>query len=206
MLVIHPALGGVGWERRAKALIAGALAEIFPGHTVDVHRPVADLPIGYRQMIEIARAFTESDAPAKVVILDEPTSSLDSTAAEQLLEFLGRAVQNGRSCILITHKLNEVLNHARRVVVMKDARVVADVPASGLSREGLFELMGAVERAPSAAVAAAFKGQRRIDVRGERAGTSKMRIEAGEVVGLAGLAGHGQKEILQRIYKASRSS
>ena len=151
MLVIHPALGGVGWERRAKALIAGALAEIFPGHTVDVHRPVADLPIGYRQMIEIARAFTESDAPAKVVILDEPTSSLDSTAAEQLLEFLGRAVQNGRSCILITHKLNEVLNHARRVVVMKDARVVADVPASGLSREGLFELMGAVERAPSAA-------------------------------------------------------
>jgi len=205
MLVIHPALGGVGWERRAKALIAGALAEIFPGHTVDVHRPVADLPIGYRQMIEIARAFTESDAPAKVVILDEPTSSLDSTAAEQLLEFLGRAVQNGRSCILITHKLNEVLNHARRVVVMKDARVVADVPASGLSREGLFELMGAVERAPSAAVAAAFKGQRRIDVRGERAGTSKMRIEAGEVVGLAGLAGHGQKQILQRIYKASRS-
>ena len=98
-----------------------------------------------------------------------------------------------------------MLNHARRVVVMKDARVVADVPASGLSREGLFELMGAVERAPSAAVAAAFKGQRRIDVRGERAGTSKMRIEAGEVVGLAGLAGHGQKEILQRIYKASRS-
>jgi ribose transport system ATP-binding protein len=204
MLVIHPALGGLGWEKRAKALIAGALAEIFPGHTVDVHRPVADLPIGYRQMIEIARAFTESDAPAKVVILDEPTSSLDSTAAEQLLEFLGRAVLNGRSCILITHKLNEVLNHARRVVVMKDARVVADVPASGLSREGLFELMGAVERPPTAPVAAAFKDQRRIDVRGEQAGTSRMRIEAGEVVGLAGLAGHGQKEILQRIYKASR--
>jgi ribose transport system ATP-binding protein len=65
--------------------------------------------------------------------------------------------------------------------------------------------MGAVERASSAPVAAAFKGQRRIDVQGERAGTSKMRIEAGEVVGLAGLAGHGQKEILQRIYKASRS-
>ena len=57
-------------------------------------------------------------------------------AAEQLLEFLGRAVPNGRSCILITHKLNEVLNHTQRVVVMKDARVVADVPAAACRGTG----------------------------------------------------------------------
>ena len=157
-------------------------------------------------MIEIARAFTESDAPAKIVILDEPTSSLDSTAAEQLLAFLRPgASQNGRACILITHKLNEVLNHTQRIVVMKDARVVADVPAAGLSRDRLFELMGAVERGAPAPVAAAFRGQRRIELSRRERANSELQVEAGEMVGLAGLAGHGQKEILRRIYKASRS-
>src|SRR5215472_12848099 len=62
-LVIHPTLGGMGWERRNGALIAGALQEIFPGHGIDIRRPVSELPIGERQMIEIARAFTESDTP-----------------------------------------------------------------------------------------------------------------------------------------------
>ena len=203
-LVVHPTLGGIGWERRTRALIADALAEIFPGHRIDVRRPVCELPIGERQMIEIARAFTESDAPAKIVILDEPTSSLDSVAAEQLLGHIGRAAAAGRACILITHKLNEVLNHTQRIVVMKDARIVADVPASGLSRDQLFEMMGAVDRATAAAPVARFRGQRRIELPGKPGGPA-LHVEAGEIVGLAGLAGHGQKETLRRIYRASRT-
>src|SRR5882724_5966342 len=204
-LVVHPTLGGVGWEKRARALIAGALAEIFPGNRIDVRRPVSELPIGDRQMIEIARAFTESDTAAKIVILDEPTSSLDSVAAEQLLGYLARAASKGRACILITHKLNEVLNHTQRIVVMKDARVVADVPASGLSRDQLFEMMGAVSRvAATTAATATYQGQRRIELP-EKSGAPALHVEVGEIVGLAGLAGHGQKEILRRIYKASRT-
>ena len=203
-LVIHPRLGGIGWEKRTRALIADALAEIFPGHRIDVRRPVSELPIGDRQMIEIARAFTESNAPAKIVILDEPTSSLDAVAAEQLLTHIARAAAQGRACILITHKLNEVLNHTQRIVVMKDARIVADVPASGLSRDQLFEMMGAVDRTGAAAPVARVRGQRRIELPGEP-GEEALRVDAGEIVGLAGLAGHGQKETLRRIYKASRT-
>jgi len=203
-LMIHPSLGGVGWEKRAGQLIAGALAEIFPANRIDVRRPIADLLIGERQMIEIGRAFTESDAPAKIVILDEPTSSLDSAAAEQLLAYLRRAAAQGRACILITHKLNEVLRHTQRIVVMKDARVVADVPASGLSRDRLFELMGAVARPETAPAGASYRGERRIEVAGAGE-TPALHVEAGEVVGLAGLAGHGQKEVLRRIYRAARS-
>ena len=203
-LVVHPSLGGIGWENRTRALITGKLAEIFPGSRIDVRRPVSELPIGERQMIEIARAFTESDAPAKIVILDEPTSSLDSTAADQLLSHLRRAASQGRACILITHKLNEVLNHTQRIVVMKDAQVVADVAAAGLSRDHLFELMGAVARAETAPAGAPFRGQRRIELVGP-SDTQILHVEAGEVVGLAGLAGHGQKEILRRIYRASRT-
>ena len=204
-LLIHPKLGGLGWEKRAGALIAGALDEIFPEHHIDIRRPVSDMPIGERQMIEIARSFTESDAPAKLVILDEPTSSLDSTAAAQLLAFLCKAVAEKLACILITHKLNEVLGHTRRIVVMKDATVVADVPASELSHDRLFDLMGAVEGGSSSAVTArAARGERRIELR-DKAGASTLQVHAGEIVGLAGLAGHGQKEALHRVYRASRN-
>jgi ribose transport system ATP-binding protein len=204
-LIIHPSLEGIGWKRRAKSLILAKLHDIFPGHGIDVQAPVGNLPIGQRQMVEIARAFTESNNLAKLVILDEPTSSLDSSAAQQLLRFLQRTVLDGKACILITHKLTEVLNYAHRVVVMKDAGVVADVSGTGLSRERLFALMGSVERAASSPQASSFAGMRRVDVIGEVAGRSELRIEAGETVGLAGLAGHGQKEVLQRIYAASRS-
>ncbi len=134
-LVVHPSLGGLGWEKRAGALIAGALDEIFPGHPIDIRRPASDLPIGERQMIEIARSFTESDAPAKLVILDEPTSSLDSTtsgprAAPRVPGARGATERLFRNP---DHqaKLNEVLNHAQRIVVMKDARVVAAVSDTG---------------------------------------------------------------------------
>jgi ribose transport system ATP-binding protein len=88
---------------------------------------------------------------------------------------------------------------------MKDARVVADVPASGLSRDQLFEMMGAVHRvAATTAATTTFQGQRRIELPG-KSGAPTLHVEAGEVVGLAGLAGHGQKETLRRIYKASRT-
>jgi ribose transport system ATP-binding protein len=203
-LMIHPSLGGLGWERRTRQLIASVLGEIFPGHRIDIRRPIAELSIGERQMVEIARAFTESNAPAKIVILDEPTSSLDAAAAEQLLTYLRRAAAGGTACILISHKLNEVLNHTQRIVVMKDARVVADVPAAGLSRDRLFELMGAMARAETTPAGRDFRGERRIDLAGFQESPA-LHVEAGEVVGLAGLAGHGQKETLQRIYRAART-
>jgi ribose transport system ATP-binding protein len=203
-LVVHPSLGGFGWEKRTRGLITGVLGEIFPGNRIDVRAPISDLPIGERQMIEIARAFTETDSPAKIIILDEPTSSLDAAAAEQLLQYLRRAAASGRACILITHKLNEVLNHTQRIVVMKDARVTADMPAAGLSRDRLFELMGAVARKEAIPAGVAVGGERRVEIQGSER-TPALHVEAGEVVGLAGLAGHGQKEMLQRIYRAART-
>jgi ribose transport system ATP-binding protein len=203
-LVVHPGLGGFGWEKRTRSLISGVLCEIFPGNRIDVRAPISDLPIGERQMIEIARAFTETELPAKIIILDEPTSSLDASAAEQLLQYLRRAAASGRACILITHKLNEVLDHTQRIVVMKDAGVVADMPAAGLSRDRLFELMGAVAREETAPAGAPVGGEQRIDVAGAD-GAPALQVRAGEVVGLAGLAGHGQKETLRRIYRAART-
>jgi ribose transport system ATP-binding protein len=82
--------------------------------------------------------------------------------------------------------------------------VVADLQAAGLSRDRLFELMGAVAREATAPAGAPVGGERRIEIP-SAAGAPALHVQAGEVVGLAGLAGHGQKETLQRIYRAART-
>ena len=86
--IYHADMQGPGWRRqRASDLIQTKLDEIFPGHGIGPADVVRDLPIGKRQMVEVARAFTVTDDPLRLVILDEPTSSLDSRSAGQLLAF-----------------------------------------------------------------------------------------------------------------------
>jgi ribose transport system ATP-binding protein len=120
--ISHAALKGPGWRQRSTALIRAKLDEIFPGHGIDPSDVVGDLAIGQRQMVEVARAFTVTDEPLRLVILDEPTSSLDAHTAGQLLAFVGRARQQGISTILISHVLGEILSTCDRVVVMRDGR------------------------------------------------------------------------------------
>ena len=78
--IIHRPLRGLGWRKRARIVIRRTLDEIFPGHGISVEAKVADLPIGSRQMVEIARAFSVTDKPVQCVILDEPTSALGHEA------------------------------------------------------------------------------------------------------------------------------
>ena len=142
--VFHPSIRGFGWRRRAGRLIRDKLDEIFPGHGVAVDDLVQDLSIGRRQMVEIARAFSVSDQPARLVILDEPTSSLDAHTAGQLLSHVRRSVESGVSCALISHILGEVLETCDRIVVMRDGKVVADDAAQKFDRTKLVAAMGGV--------------------------------------------------------------
>ncbi|MGH6943567.1 MAG: sugar ABC transporter ATP-binding protein [Geminicoccaceae bacterium] len=209
--VMHPSLGGLAWRRKARQLIAARLDEIFPGHGIDIKAAVGDLSIGQRQMVEIARAFTETDAPVRLVILDEPTSSLDADAASQLLRYIQQAAARGQSCILISHKLAEVLAHTDRLIVMRDAQVVAGGRSADIGREQLVEMMGQVTREAGAAVREGDQSQpaeRRLRAQARPPGSSPssivLRARAGEVVGLAGLDGHGQQAMLRRLFEAAR--
>ncbi|MBN8998262.1 MAG: sugar ABC transporter ATP-binding protein, partial [Rhizobiales bacterium] len=102
--LVHPALRGRGWRRRARALILAKLDEIYPGHGIDPDTPVADLSIAHRQVIETARAFTATDRPLRIVILDEPTSALDVRSAGQLLAHMRRAAAQGIAVLFISHR------------------------------------------------------------------------------------------------------
>nr|WP_319385193.1 sugar ABC transporter ATP-binding protein [uncultured Roseibium sp.] len=203
--IIHPVLKGFGWRPRAAALIMERLDLIFPGHGVSAFDIVGDLSISKRQMVEIARAFTVTDTEIRLVILDEPTSSLDARVAEQLLDYVGRVTGEGISVILISHLLGEILQVSTRIAVMKDGRVVAIRDASGFDRGSLVEAMGSTVVAGVAprrdAEARKAVSEERIHLRPpEQPDDQSIRAQAGEVVGFAGLAGQGQTEALLQIF------
>jgi ribose transport system ATP-binding protein len=207
--IVHAPIRGFGWRRRAGRLILDKLDEIFPGHGVRPGDLVQDLTIGRKQMVEIARAFSISDAPARLVILDEPTSSLDAHTAGQLLAHVRRSVESGMSCVLISHILGEVLSACDRIVVMRDGKVVMADVARNFDRARLVGAMGGIEpEAPRA------QGPAAMGARGETPVVVRMRPERqaddrdfvareGEIVGLAGLAGHGQTDLLLATFAAA---
>jgi ribose transport system ATP-binding protein len=207
--IMHARLSGFGWRRRAGSLIADKLDAIFPGHGIRPDSIVADLSIGRRQMVEVARAFSQTDTPVRLVILDEPTSSLDSHVADQLLNFVRRFVDGGGSCILISHLLGEVLNHSDRIVVMRDGKVVDARSAVAFSRDTLVAAMGSVAQGDDTAIdeAGSKRQSQGVVVRAATAdGAAAVTAHRGEIVGLAGLAGHGQTELLIRLFDAAGRS
>jgi ribose transport system ATP-binding protein len=203
--IVHQPLRGAGWRRRATNSIRQALNDIFPGNSIPAEARVADLPIGGRQMVEIARAFSVTDKPVQCVILDEPTSALGHEAAEQLLAHIKRAAALGTACILITHRLNEIIAVCTRAVVMVDGRIVAERPSAGLTRSGLVNLMGAIE-APRQGKGehAEASGPLVVDSGEKAADDLPIRAELGEIVGFAGLEGHGQRQRLRALFAAAR--
>jgi ribose transport system ATP-binding protein len=207
--VFHPRIVGWGWRRRAGNLIRDKLDEIFPEHGISPDSIVSDLPIGKRQMVEVARAFTVTHDPLHLVILDEPTSSLDATSATQLLNFLRQLIASRASCILISHLLGEILKVSDRIAVMRDGRIVAVDSAANFDHDKLLGAMGSARSHghPPRTDAHFVVDGGAICGRGRpQNGAEGQEIIArnGEIIGLAGLSGHGQTEFLLDVFNAVR--
>ncbi|MFF0655832.1 sugar ABC transporter ATP-binding protein [Micromonospora tulbaghiae] len=198
-----------GWRRAAAAAVRRRLDEMFPGHAVSPRDRVEDLSLARRQMVEIARASLVDRLD--LLILDEPTESLGPDAARSLYDHVRRLAAEGSAVLLISHRIREVLSVADRIAVMRDGAVVAERTATGLSEDEVLTLMGAEVAAPTEPVAPATgsRPQRRVVAELRGAGGHglhdvSIRVGAGEVVGLAGLAGQGQQEVLERLWRPVR--
>ena len=208
----HPALRGFGWRKPAGRLTEATLTEIFPGHGIRPDALISDLELGQRQMVEIAMNFTTTATEPKLVILDEPTSSLDHSVAAQLLAHIRRFTGRGGSVILISHILSDILGTCDRIVVMRDGRVVAERKAADFDRAGLVAAMGHVAEEKHAGESEARTEVQRSGKPCVQARSPKQRdgrsleLFPGEIVGLAGLAGHGQTALLRLIQNASGRS
>jgi ribose transport system ATP-binding protein len=202
--------GMPGWRGIFRDRARAALETVFPGSSVDVDEQVSNLSIAMRQMVEIARALT---APgAEIVILDEPTSSLALDRSQQLRAYLRRRAAEGLAFIFISHKLHEILDVASRVVVMRNGRVVWEGETGKASVAQLVSLMGgdATLRARRERKAAPQtepgRPMVRLSGRTRESKNAEIVLHAGEIIGLAGLEGSGQRDLLHAIFSRSRDA
>lgn len=209
-----------------------ALADIFPGNGISPRASVAELSFAQRQMVEIARAA--SHPWLRLLVLDEPTSALSGESSTKLQNYLKRARSRGISVIYVTHKLDEIIGLADRLVAMRNGEVRWTGGASGVSRRQLVEELGgrtieevetpgqpgdqqvihvALPSAPSLGTSSAreegTRGAPSTTVRVEGLYTNRLRgvdmvARESEIVGLAGLEGAGQRDALQAVFYRGR--
>ena len=178
------------------------LAEDY-GLNVDPDALVQDIGVGMQQRVEILKALYRH---ADILILDEPTGVLTPAEADQLFRILGRLRSEGKTIILITHKLREIMEITDTVSVMRRGEMTATVKTSETSPAELAELMVGrkvllrVDKKPSTPgeVVLDVRGLRVVDDKGvERLRGIDLQVRAGEILGIAGVAGNGQSELLE---------
>lgn len=189
---------GVAWRdtaRRAEVVLNRL------GATIDPRSRAGDLPIDQQQLVEIARAISSD---ASVLILDEPTSSLNPQEVARLFEVIQSLTRQDMAVVFITHRLSEMLAVGDRFTVLRDGLDVAhalrhEVDESWLIRNMVGrELQELAQHGHRPSTGSEFRVDGLTDRRGRFANVS-FAVGAGEIVGLAGLAGAGRTEILESI-------
>ncbi|GMQ85436.1 MAG: ABC transporter ATP-binding protein [Acidimicrobiia bacterium] len=210
ILGVEP-VGRAGWLKQAEA--DDLVREISERYhlAVDPDAMVEDLPVGIQQRVEIIKVL---ERKARFVVFDEPTSVLTPSEVEGFFDIVRGLREDGKGIIFISHKLGEALELADRIVIMRRGKTVAEVLPEDVSEADLAELMVGrpVELVVQKVVASPgevvleVSGLAALDDRNQRAldGVS-FQVRAGEIVGIAGVQGNGQTELVEAITGLRRS-
>ena len=189
-------------SKRAAREKLQTISERF-GLSVPLDEPVGELPVGVQQRVEILKALYRQ---ANILILDEPTGVLTPQEADQLFEVLRDLKNQGVTILIITHKLREIMHITDNVSVMRQGAMVAHRKTAETSAEELAELMVGRPVAKEVAREPANVGPTRLSARDLSYKDSKgitrldnvsLELKAGEIVGIAGVSGNGQTELLK---------
>jgi general nucleoside transport system ATP-binding protein len=204
VLANEPVHAGILLDQRAAEERVEEVARTFK-FAVDPHATVQNITVGQQQRVEIMKALYRN---ADVVILDEPTAVLTPQEAQELFEILRTLTREGISIIFITHKLNEVLEIADRITVLRRGKKVETIPREGATEDSLAramvgrEVLLRVEKTP-ANPGDVLLHVEDLQVRDDR-GLEAVRgvsldVRAGEIVGIAGVDGNGQSELIDAL-------
>jgi general nucleoside transport system ATP-binding protein len=172
---------------------------------IDPDSRVEGISVGQQQRVEILKALYRS---ADILILDEPTAVLTPQEAQELFGILRTLVREGMSVIFITHKLNEVLELADRITVLRRGKKIDTVPREGATEEGLARMMVGREVLLRVEKKPGVPGDPLLEVRNLNVLDDRhlaavrdvsFAIKAGEIVGIAGVEGNGQSELIEAI-------
>jgi len=175
------------------------------GLAVDPHARIDQITVGQQQRVEILKAlYREAD----ILVLDEPTAVLTPQEAKELFEVIRGLTSRGKSIVFISHKLNEVLEIADRITVLRRGKLIETLPGEGATEAGLARLMVGREVLLRVAKTPAHPAEPLLEIEGLRVvddrGIEKVRglsfeVRAGEIVGIAGIDGNGQTELIDAM-------
>jgi general nucleoside transport system ATP-binding protein len=211
VLASEPTRSGVLLDTAAAERRVNELADQFKFH-IDPHAKIEDITVGQQQRVEILKALYRG---ADILILDEPTAVLTPQEALELFEILKRLVAEGMSVIFISHKLNEVLEIADRVTVLRRGKKIDTISREGATEASLARMMVGrevllrVEKSPSAPGEPLLRVEdlHVVDERGlEPVRGVSFEVRTGEIVAIAGVDGNGQTELIDAITGLARPS
>ncbi|HSK14874.1 MAG TPA: ABC transporter ATP-binding protein [Gaiellaceae bacterium] len=203
VLAVEPHRGPFMDIGTAERRVSG-LSERF-GLAVRPEARIESISVGMQQRVEILKALYRG---AEILILDEPTAVLTPQEAEELFAILRSLQAEGKSIIFISHKLGEVLEIADRITVLRRGKTIETVPREGATEEGLARLMVGREVLLRVEKGPASPGEPLLEVedlhvqdeRGlEAVRGLSLQVRAGEIVGIAGVDGNGQSELIEAI-------
>ena len=197
----YPKVGGI---MVSESIMRKRTKEIFDELEVhvDPRAIMSTLPVSQRQMVEIAKAVSYN---AKVIVFDEPTSSLTETEVEHLFRIINMLRDRGCGIIYISHKMEEILRISDDVTIMRDGQYVATRPASELTMEEIIRLMVGRELTNRFPPKENVPGEVILDVehlsgKYTRLKDASFQLRAGEILGIAGLDGSGRTEVLENLF------
>ena len=197
----YPKVGGVMINEKKMYDDTMAVFEEL-GIDVDPRRVMSTMPVSQRQMVEIAKAVSFK---SKIIVFDEPTSSLTEEEVEHLFKIINMLRDRGCGIIYISHKMAEILRISDDVTVMRDGQYVATKPAKDLTMDEIIRLMVGRELSNQFPPKTNKPGEVVLEVEGLTAQYSMLKdvsfkVRSGEILGLAGLDGSGRTETLENIF------
>jgi simple sugar transport system ATP-binding protein len=204
VLAVEPRHAGILLDTREAERRVREISQQF-GLAVDPHAKVQDITVGQQQRVEILKALYRG---AEILVLDEPTAVLTPPEAKELFGIIRSLTAQGKSIIFISHKLNEVLEIADRITVLRRGKLVETLPAAGATEDSLARLMVGrdvllrVEKTPAQPGEPLLQVDdlHVLDDRGlEQVRGVSLDVHAGEIVGIAGVDGTGQTELIDAL-------